>query len=269
MKAIMLILAPLCLLFGWMLFADSLMIRAKFPPKDPYQDFPLGMAEDSVDDMYFGCQMAMMQKVKSYYFQNEMRSKMFANAWRNATECAQKDISPKDTALTKDHVQAICVYTADDIYNTFNTAVREKGSTYGSSFHFHSLHFLLTSAIQILNRDYDCYTTYRRTQHVFNGNVNQTIRFGSFTSSSYFNQLTDFGNKTCFKINTCLGAYLKDYPTFYCTEVEVLIPPYEMFKITNKVDGHGKFPGLDDCKVVYELESVGVMSKLNCKALYP
>uniref|UniRef100_A0A3Q3FM45 NAD(P)(+)--arginine ADP-ribosyltransferase n=1 Tax=Labrus bergylta TaxID=56723 RepID=A0A3Q3FM45_9LABR len=183
-------------------------------------------------------------------------------------KCAEKKPREADKALTKDHMHAICVYTDNNIYDIFNTAVRTEASKYSFSFQFHSLHFLLTSAIQILNSNYKCHTTYRRTRSLFSGNVGQIIRFGSFASSSYLNNLTDFGNETCFKIKTCSGAYLGDYSAIDGEE-EVLIPPYETFKVTEKVLGKGNFGELNDCKVVYVLESAGLRSRLNCKAALP
>ncbi|XP_060920086.1 ecto-ADP-ribosyltransferase 4-like [Labrus mixtus] len=255
------------LLCGWMLPADFMAIRFNFPLREK-KTIPLSMVEDSVDDMYFGCQEKMMEKVKTYYFNKEIRNRKFESAWNEAAECAEKKPKEADKALTKDHMHAICVYTDNTIYDIFNTAVRTEASDYSSSFQFHSLHFLLTSAIQILNSNSKCHTTYRRTESLFSGDVGQIIRFGSFASSSYYNNLTDFGSETCFKIKTCAGAYLGDYSAIDGEE-EVLIPPYEIFKVTEKVLGKGNFGELNDCKVVYVLESTGGMSRLNCKAALP
>uniref|UniRef100_UPI0037E7D591 erythroblast NAD(P)(+)--arginine ADP-ribosyltransferase-like n=1 Tax=Semicossyphus pulcher TaxID=241346 RepID=UPI0037E7D591 len=267
MKDNMLIFVPLCLLFGWMLPADTMTIRVNAILRHTVQDVPLSMVEDSVDDMYFGCQDAMMRKVQTNYFKTEIRNEKFFEAWEKTTECAQKEPKREDSALTKYHMHAICVYTDDLIYKEFNDAVRTERGKYGTSFEFHSLHFLLTSAVQILNSNYQCHNTYRRTRSGFAGNVNEIIRFGSFTSSSYDNSLKQFGNETCFKIKTCSGAYLKYYPIYCEAEAEVLIPPYETFKVTEKMIGQGKFKELDDCKVVYLLESAGMKSNLNCKVV--
>ncbi|KAM4595781.1 GPI-linked NAD(P)(+)--arginine ADP-ribosyltransferase 1-like [Fundulus diaphanus] len=166
--------------------------------------------------------------------------------------------------LKLDHMQAICVYTAggrEDLYKAFNEAVRTKRREYGSNFLFHSLHFWLTRAIQILRNKQGCHVTYRRTNNWFTGEVNQIIRFGTFASSSKGANLTHFGKKTCFKITTCFGAYLKAYPKLGDHEREVLIPPYETFKIISK----DKFEkDLADCEIVYVLNSTGFKSKLDC-----
>ncbi|XP_045903300.1 erythroblast NAD(P)(+)--arginine ADP-ribosyltransferase-like [Micropterus dolomieu] len=234
---------------------------------------PLSMVEDSVDDMYFGCNEEAAQKVKKAYFEKERNMAPFGEAWKKEKNCSEENLKKRekeDKALTKDHMQAICVYTrVQGVYKEFNVAVRTQRSKYNSSsFQFHSLHFLLTSAIQILNRNFHCHTTYRRTRDKFSGKVNQIIRFGSFTSSSYRTDLKQFGYITCFKIKTCLGAFLKNYSSIP-EEKEVLIPPYEMFKITKTIKGKSKIQGLDDCKIVYVVESAGCKSNLNCKAAYP
>ncbi len=222
------------------------------------------MVEDSVDDMYFGCTEAIM-KIYLKYFEHEKHVKPFEDAW-NA--CARQQLKQReDKALTKHQIQAICAYTSDEIYEKFNNAVWTERRKYNSSFQFHSLHFLLTSAVQILNSKNNCHTAYRRTKVKFTGGVNQIIRFGSFASSSYKKNLTFFGNKTCFKIKTCSGAPLKNYSMFD-DEEEVLIPPYEMFKITKIINGGFEIQGLDDCEVVYVLESAGLKSNLNCKVAH-
>lgn len=47
---------------------------------------------------------------------------------------------------------------------------------------------------------------------------------------------------------------MKHYSAFWDLEQEVLIPPYEMFKMTAKKRG-GDVEGLTDCEVVYVLET--------------
>ncbi|XP_047441766.1 ecto-ADP-ribosyltransferase 4-like [Mugil cephalus] len=267
----MLTCAPLCLLAGfWLLPISSQKVSGSLQPRESSnQTIPLSMMENAVDDMYDGCMPKMEEMVREKYFKEETRpNSTFAKAWKKAESCAEKNHKDKkndtDVALTKNHMQAICVYTGGHsrIYDVFNEAVRTNRTIYGTSFPFHSLHFWLTSAIQILNNN-TCHVTYRRTNVTFTGSVNQTIRFGTFASSSLLTNLTRFGHETCFKIKTCLGAYLKDYPSLKKYEQEVLIPPYETFIITGKT----KRPvGSLKCRVVYFLEGVGWQSNLNCSA---
>ncbi|XP_015258036.1 PREDICTED: ecto-ADP-ribosyltransferase 4-like, partial [Cyprinodon variegatus] len=229
------------------------------------QSFPLDMAEESVDDMYCNCDTEMEKKVKEEYFKNEANKKLFGGVWRKAKVCAQNNMRKRekeDKKLTEYNMQAICVYTdggQTNFYQIFNQAVRIMRSNYSSSFEFHSLHFWLTRAIQILNKP-QCKTTYRRTEAEFTGDVNQEMRFGAFTSSSELTNQTHFGKKTCFKIHTCYGANLKAYPVMGNREKEWLIPPYEKFKITSKA----KALELSDCDSVFTLNSTGILSNLNC-----
>ncbi|XP_043969793.1 erythroblast NAD(P)(+)--arginine ADP-ribosyltransferase-like [Gambusia affinis] len=230
--------------------------------------FPLDMAVNSVDDMYSTCAADMETKVKEKYFEEDMKNNLFKKVWNAAKQCAERNMKqkePVDMALTENHMQAICVYTAggkENIYDVFNDAVKTNKQQYSSSFPFHSLHFWLTRAIQILKNNHnECYTTFRRTKAIFTGEVNQEMRFGNFASSSKLSTLTHFGKTTCFQIRTCHGAYLKKYPKLKDHEQEVLIPPYETFKIISKT----KPPALGDCNTVYVLEPTGVQSNLDCQ----
>ena len=202
--------------------------------------------------------------VKHKYFQRENR-KEFARVWNAASTCAMDQYSKvkEDKDLTKDHVQAICVYTSDYLkfYKTFNDSVQTDRAIYGTYFQFHSLHFWLTSAVQILNKK--CHITYRRTFRRFNGNVGDIVRFGFFASSSIRMNLTDSGRETCFKIVTCSGGAIEKY-SMYKHEMEVLIPPYEKFMIKEKIED-GSLYGLRDCNVVFILEGFGVSSNLDCQ----
>ncbi|XP_026219016.1 T-cell ecto-ADP-ribosyltransferase 1-like isoform X2 [Anabas testudineus] len=266
----LLLSAPLCFLLCSMLPVDSMMISLSFTSQDVKQPVPLNMADDAVDDMYDGCRENMTKKVNNKYFKKENTGK-FKSVWKRAEPCVNRTMKqkdPKDKALTREHMQAICVYTSSTgkFYRIFNDAVRTGRSKYGTSFPYHSLHFWLTTAVQILNKEKKCETTYRRTNLDFTGKVNQKMRFGSFTSTAKTTPSMNFGQKTCFKIQTCSGAYLKHYTYLNDEEKEVLIPPYEVFNITGKKNGRD-VKELDDCEVVYLLKSIRVLSNLNCKAV--
>lgn len=223
------------------------------------------MVDDSIDDMYFGCRPEMQDRVMKEFFDREKRESEYATFWTNAEDCARKRLTDGQAdGLTMQQLQAICVFTGNGVYSEFNNAVRTQGSQYGSSFQFYALHSLLTSAVQTLQKHNYCHETYRRTDKNFTGQVGQIIRFGSFASSSYKTTLKSYGRETCFKIKTCSGAFLKKYSVFE-KEAEVLIPPYEMFKITEVFSGEGKYKDLKDCRVVFVLKSAGVKSNLNCK----
>ena len=228
------------------------------------------MVDDSVDDMYYGCSEAMMESVKQDKFKEMTRGK-FAEKWRVSKDCVKKmenQIKPK--ALTQEHLKALCIYTGNEIYGEFNRAVRTSRSSYGSSFKFHTLHFWLTSALQILNDNCSCQITYRRTHDTFVGDKYQTFRFGSFASTSTLTNLTNFGKETCFKIKTCYGASVQEFSVIRPNEMEVLIPPYEMFEIKEIIKGEDKVKKhfkVQSCKLMYVVESAGIKSNLNCKAV--
>lgn len=216
----------------------------------------------------------MEDEVENKYFLEEDITH-FEAAWKSASKCRDRSLRDQEKEngrLTKNQIQAVCLYTSNymfkkdglKFYQHFNSQVRTMKTQY-PSFKFKSLHFWLTSAIQILSNDQECITTYRRTGEKFIGKVNQLIRFGFFASSSFEPEMTRFGKKTCFKITTCLGAPLKNYAYLRDEEKEVLIPPHEMFNIT-KISKKN-FGNLADCENVYFLESAGIQSNLNCHAI--
>ncbi|XP_037546258.1 ecto-ADP-ribosyltransferase 5-like [Nematolebias whitei] len=258
-------LSLLCLLLSMLPINDISSLQNKEP-------FPLNMSEDSVDDMYSTCEEEMEKTVKETYFKKEMSNGLFKRAWNSATKCTKRNLQSKDKedeALTENHLRAICIYTdgATGLYVKFNKAVRTGRKDYGSSFQFHFLHFWLTRAVQILSGNENCHKTYRRTKSTFSGEVNKEVRFGTFTSTSKLTNLTHFGEKTCFKITTCSGAFFKKYPVLQDKEQEVLIPPYEKFNITKKCQDKDckQLENLPDCETVYVLESTGVQSNLDCQ----
>ncbi len=224
--------------------------------------YPLDMAPNSVDDQYEGCREDMTNDVETKYLKKELNnSDTFKIAWKKAEEFAKKN----DTDLKKNHLMAMYVYSGSHVFNHFNNDTRYGKEQYRETrYKWYSLYFLLTEAIQILNKTQNtCYSTFRRTKVKFNENVlNHEVRFGQFASSSLNINKTTFGNVSCFEINTCEGADVSKYSKL--SEKEVLIPPYEKFKVTDikKKGQEGAW-----CDTVFILESTGRKSDLNC-ALY-
>uniref|UniRef100_A0A4W5MV78 NAD(P)(+)--arginine ADP-ribosyltransferase n=1 Tax=Hucho hucho TaxID=62062 RepID=A0A4W5MV78_9TELE len=235
--------AVLCVFHAWTLGVDSKMVHLRQPGLNP----PLDVVPNSVDDMYNALNTCTTRWI-------------FKQVWMNAEGC----YNSKDK-LTHDHIKAICAYSGGQtmIYPVFNQAVRTNRTEYTTSFQFHALHFLLTDALRLLKENQQgCHTTYRRTNMEFDGKVNQLIRFGFFASSSLDKGISQsFGEKSCFEIKTRAGAYLKSYPVLGEQEKAVLIPPFEMFKITKKEKGQNVL----NCKYLFKLESVGFQYNLNCK----
>ncbi|XP_026216396.1 erythroblast NAD(P)(+)--arginine ADP-ribosyltransferase-like [Anabas testudineus] len=236
---------------------------------------PLDMAPQSVDDMYKGCDNS--KQMKEYLQSEKNNNKIFKNAWDIAEkECKKKWEDKKKrwrpNALPKEQAIAIYIYTQDkpEIYPAFNEAVQTQKSEYQTTFRYHALHFYLTMALQALknrNTQQGCITGYRRVNRYFSQDVdviNKEIRFGSFTSSSLdkWPKPEKFGDKSCFKIESCFGANISLYSKYGESEEELLIPPYEVFKVTRiqKRSENNNLP----CEVVYEVKSTGTLSNLNC-----
>ncbi|XP_030285690.1 ecto-ADP-ribosyltransferase 5-like isoform X2 [Sparus aurata] len=231
------------------------------------------MAPDSVDDTYDGCKEQMKSKVLKEFLENEKnRDVNFKKAWEMAWKQKEK---PHSIALGREQAVAINVYTRETpkVYLDFNQAVRTQKSEYKTTFKYHTLHFFLTDALQTLSAKSSnaekCLTVYRRTKCNFSQDVlNKEIRFGSFTSSSLgdYPSSVKFGDKSCFKIVTCFGADITEYSVLNGHEREVLIPPYEVFKVT-AIQMRSKQEDLP-CEVVYTVKSTRKTSNTNC-AFFP
>ncbi|XP_029917652.1 ecto-ADP-ribosyltransferase 5-like [Myripristis murdjan] len=240
----------------------------------------LDMAPNSVDDMYAGCKDKMEIRVKTRYLETEKnKDRNFTQAWAEAERYYNrkwrkwKKGKRPSTALAKEQVMAVFVYTLDKpkVYLDFNNAVRTQKSKYKTMFRYHTLHFYLTDAIQTLNTRKPeaerCLTSYRRVNSYFSKEnvLNKMIRFGSFTSSSlgWYPSTSRFGDKSCFEIFTCLGADVSLYSKLGESEREVLIPPYEVFKVT-RIKTRSQDKSLS-CETVYKVKSTGKsLSNLNC-----
>ncbi|XP_065108665.1 NAD(P)(+)--arginine ADP-ribosyltransferase 1-like isoform X1 [Paramisgurnus dabryanus] len=222
--------------------------------------YPLDMAENSVDDRYYGCTDEMEELVETKYLTEEIRADIsgFGKVWKNS---ANNIPGPKDN-LQRNHLIAISVYTGDKVFSKFNEDVRTDKQKYkDNKYKWYSLHFWLTQAIQTLKKKQKGRKfTFRGTNVKFDGVKNKEIRFGQFTSSSLDRKVTmDFGNQSCFEIETYHGADVSKYSQFP-NQKEVLIPPYETFKVTNiRKDQKG-----DWCKTVFVLKGNDIKSNLNC-----
>uniref|UniRef100_A0A8C1SZG5 NAD(P)(+)--arginine ADP-ribosyltransferase n=1 Tax=Cyprinus carpio TaxID=7962 RepID=A0A8C1SZG5_CYPCA len=223
------------------------------------QIFSLDMALNSVDDQYDGCTRKMAQLVKTRYLKKELNRSNFKDAWQKG----EKNFKKPENNLTRNHSIAIYVYTDDKVFRGFNNDTHYGKQNYtNDTYEWYSLHFLLTDAIQILNKTQNrCYDTYRGTKFKYNVLSNE-VRFGSFTSSSINRSRAKFfGNVSCFEIRTCEGANITKYSKLV-REQEVLIPPYETFNVT-AVKNRTDQPDLW-CDTVFTLKSTGNRSDLNC-----
>ncbi|KAF7223804.1 NAD(P)(+)--arginine ADP-ribosyltransferase 2 [Nothobranchius furzeri] len=205
---------------------------------------------------YLGCSQRKLIKVKRHYLPRSTADGLNSTYTKL---CALKAMQSREfyDQPSFDHFKALCAYTAGS-YSDLNQAVRTGWASDSTTFRFHALHFLLSDAIRLLKvNQRSCYTSFRRSRLLFLGKPGQTTRFGSFASSSLNKKLRHFGQRTCFEIRTCFGAYLKSYSDFDSDEDEVLIPPFEMFKIVS-VDTSGT--NHLNCDVLYQLEPAGGLS---------
>ncbi|XP_039569283.1 NAD(P)(+)--arginine ADP-ribosyltransferase 2-like [Passer montanus] len=197
--------------------------------------------------------------LKSSEFQE---NKEFSQVWVNATAEWQKRGSYSST-LTKDQAIALMAYTMKDVYEGFNKAVRTAGNSsqeYRDNFHFKTLHFLLTQALQKLRDPNECLDVFRGVNiYQFEVKTGDKVRFGQFASASQSKEVTQgYGTDTRFKVHTCHGVDIHNF-SFKQHEKEVLIPPFETFEVT---DVHTEGSTLN-----IGLRSTGNFSNYNCEWL--
>ncbi|KAL9868245.1 erythroblast NAD(P)(+)--arginine ADP-ribosyltransferase-like [Geothlypis trichas] len=226
---------------------------------------PLDMARDSFDDKYRGCDSAMKANLQSLYNSEYDRNPRFAWGWHDADTEWRKRGSPVSPLTSPWQAIALMAYTSHYVHKEFNAAVRTAGRSrqqYRNNFHFKTLHFLLTDALETLRHAQhgQCHNVFRGVHDVrFQAQLGQRVRFGQFASTSLSKEVAlYFGTDTIFEVYTCHGADIQQF-SMYPEEEEVLIPPYEVFEVT-KVTWDGKSTWIS-------LRSVGTFSKYNCEWL--
>ncbi|XP_075054494.1 GPI-linked NAD(P)(+)--arginine ADP-ribosyltransferase 1 [Mixophyes fleayi] len=203
----------------------------------------LDMAVSSFDDQYKGCSDVMEAEIPKLFKTEYSENKEFADGWDTATfSWAEKKkgrvVVPK--GFKDEYAIALLAYTINGpLHKVFNDAVREAGRSkqyYLNNFKFKVLHYYLTKALQLLDEIETpvCHKVYRGIRGIrFKSDTRKPIRFGQFTSSSMNDESAlQFGEDTFFNIHTCYGVNIKNF-SFFPGEEEVLIPPYEKFKVTN------------------------------------
>ncbi|KAK1150610.1 erythroblast NAD(P)(+)--arginine ADP-ribosyltransferase-like [Acipenser oxyrinchus oxyrinchus] len=196
---------------------------------------PMNMAVNATDDQYDGCRDTMLKNVKKTLLPSELdKNPKFKNAWKTAQD---KMMKQDHTGLSLDQATAIYLYTMDDVHKDFNRAVKTGGTNY-SQFQFKAWHFHLTDALNTLKSNkLKCYDVFRGDELRFTAVKDAIVRFGQFASTSVNKHVAEsFGTGTLFTIRTCLGVSIKKYSAF-SNEKEVLIPPFEKFKV---MEVHGK-----------------------------
>nr|XP_046264846.1 ecto-ADP-ribosyltransferase 4-like [Scatophagus argus] len=259
-------LATLCvlLLVVILLYHDPFLLL--WWPQKPAEKpgtgvLPLDMVPDSTDDMYDGCRSETASLIDLFGVFEWHFNRNFSFAWASAESYAKK---PVHSHLKEDHAIVIYMYTKmTNIQQDFNKAVKTGKNNYSTyKFMFHYFYFYLTDAIQVLHYNQTlCRTTYYRTLKHFDRNVvNRKMRFGAFIWVASSKQaFVSNGSVSCFEIHSCFGADITYYSATNQTG-QVLIPPYEVFTITDVLTNDPW------CSVVYKLQSTSVpKSDLNCK----
>ncbi|XP_077197221.1 erythroblast NAD(P)(+)--arginine ADP-ribosyltransferase-like [Paroedura picta] len=208
----------------------------------PIRESPLDMALTSFDDQYKGCAAMMAAELEELNRTEFAHNRVYAEAWQEASSKwdERKATLVPPGGLEPEYAIALTAYTIQGrFHRDFNAAVREAGRTrdfYLQHFQFKAFHFLLTRALRALRSTSEprCQKVYRGVRGVrFASQRQKQVRFGHFTSSSLKNESAlQFGKDTFFTIETCHGVNIKDF-SFFPGEDEVLIPPFEMFKVVN------------------------------------
>uniref|UniRef100_A0A8C0A2I5 NAD(P)(+)--arginine ADP-ribosyltransferase n=2 Tax=Bos TaxID=9903 RepID=A0A8C0A2I5_BOSMU len=202
------------------------------------------------------------------YFMEELESsKHYRKVWHQTHLNWLNQEKPLPGNMTVTHALAVSVYLSDDrVHLDFSRAMASAAGSpqqYKHSFRFKYLHYFLTSAIQLLRKeivsrkDSLCYEVQHELKGVYlRAPVGAIVRFGQFLSTSPAReQAQRFGNQTLFTMLTCLGAPVQDFSL----KKEVLVPPYELFKVVN-VSYHPRGNWL-------QLLSNGTQSTYNCQLL--
>ena len=247
------------------LLALTLPLLAMTVATTAIEEKPLGMALDSFDDQYQGCGPAMKVELPALNHSEFQNNSLLAQVWPKAMAWWQKWGSRVSPLSSPSQAIAVNAYHITHLYEPFNEAVQVAGRSpqaYRDNFHFKTLHFLLTDALATLRAapGQKCHRVFRGVDKCkFKTNVGDIVRFGQFASSTLGkNVIINFGTTTVFQVNTCHGVDIQAFSR-YPDEKEVLIPPYEKFKVTNVNDYAGK--------VEIHLDSIGTYSKYNCEWL--
>ncbi|XP_041641979.1 ecto-ADP-ribosyltransferase 4-like [Cheilinus undulatus] len=181
-------------------------------------------------------------------FMQTWNSGSFQQAWSDAEKKAK---TPAHLSMTKNLSTAIYMYTSgvlqadkQDGGNTEHRRGQQRGTIESL------LYFSLNEAVEILKyrQKTACLNTSYRTEEYLNPDIsNKLVHFSTFTVGSDWRKSTK--NTYCFELNTCFSVNITHYSALEGFD-QALIPPYEMFKITDiKTNTQG-------CKVLYKLESM-------------
>ncbi|XP_027722022.1 ecto-ADP-ribosyltransferase 5-like isoform X2 [Vombatus ursinus] len=215
-------------------------------PQTRGKTLTLDMAPDTFDDAYTDCVEDMKQAAPILLKEEMAKHKLLRESWEVATASLKNYQNlPLPPGFQTEHALAVMVYTnsSNPLHQELNLAVRELGRSievYMEHFPFKALHFYLMRALQLLRAPESCkedsgLEVFRgtRSTHFKPRKLGDIIRLGQFTSTSEERKVAQtYGNATFFTLTTCFGIPIKDLSVFP-SELEVLIPPNELFQVSN------------------------------------
>ncbi|NXM42283.1 NARE ribosyltransferase, partial [Gymnorhina tibicen] len=210
------------------------------------------------------CGPAMTDALPALNRSEFQQNSLFAEVWVKATDEWQKRGSPVSPLSSPAQAIALMAYTMHELYEEFNAAVHEAGSSrqeYRDNFHFKALHFLLTQALATLrvSQGQPCYCVFHGMRNVqFEVKPGATFRFGQFMATSLCKIANVSEMDTVLTMEMCCGADIRNF-SYYPGEKEVLIPPFETFSVTYVIP-EGKVSRI-------HLNSTGTHSNYNCEWL--
>ncbi|NXS22715.1 NARE ribosyltransferase, partial [Mystacornis crossleyi] len=243
--------------------AHTLALLAMTVATTAIKEVTLDMAPNSFDDQYQGCSPNMTKELPALNHSEFQQNKIFARAWARAVAEWNNEDSTV-SFLPFRHTIALRAYMMDDLYEEFNTAVREAGRSpeeYRDNFHFKVLHFLLTDALERLGDSvgWHCQCVFQTLKGVrFEAEPGDTVRLGQFMWMSHCGGSPVTGVDTMLQVETCHSMdflHLSSNPS----KKQVLISPFETFRVVYVARG--------DNMVHIQLNSTGTHSKYNCEWL--
>ncbi|NXG02560.1 NRT1 ribosyltransferase, partial [Sakesphorus luctuosus] len=225
------------------------------------EEIVLDMAPNSFDDRYLNCHEEMVEKLPMINRSEFASNKLYAQVW---AEAAAQPPRPQGALRQREEAIALMAYTmSSGLSKEFNTAVHEGGRSqqeYLNNFHYKVMHFLLTEALSDLKGAQTpsaCFPVYKTIRGTWStAKQGQIIRFGQFTSTFLTQQEAEgSGAVTVLRLDTCHGAMIKEF-SFQTQQEEVLIPPFETFRVT--LISH------QSDTTFIQLSSHGAYSKYNC-----
>ncbi|OCT93437.1 hypothetical protein XELAEV_18016506mg [Xenopus laevis] len=197
----------------------------------------LTMSSGVFDDQYETCVDKMESKIlEGLLVKEKNKNSDLDKAWNEAAKKweSKKGQVSVPRGFRDEYGIALMVYSNNksNVYSNFNNAVRNYQNTTSDNFPYHSLHFFLTRAVQVLRSScwWKPWSVYRGMKGV-HFQHEQNIRFGQFSSSSTDKQVAlGFGNHSFFTITSCFGVDIRRF-SYFPEQKEVLIPVDEVFKV--------------------------------------